>query len=1481
MMFKKRGFILIVLFFLIFFSFNGIASITQYTQTLMGSDDSNGQCEDGCSGAKMSVDDCGGGFCTLGECDGGEYYEGAGISGCRINVFEYDLGLFDLNNDCAQAELEQGTIIEQKYKHYGSSIVQWVGKDDEPDAKRVLEQVSGRYNNNPNSLLCKQDTKDTLFYWYKCDSNTLQQKLSLSKSFDNKNVLTFMCLKTGDEDFVWKNINEIDISVDADEDGVPDVLDCAPDDKKIFPKFNCGPKLDKETGKKVVDETTGEEIEECSVKGAPRVCGDQIDNDCSISPSSPYNIEDNCDNDKDRCESNCLNKGGKCSWAGISNSNVNEGVCCGDDGQEDLGKIVKDKDGNSLVCLNSNDVGSKTGKFEDLWEEMNCLGEWCFVSASGSAKFEVFTIRQSNKVYDVVSNSEKWVSCTAEVSALDKPIFDGLEEVAYSKVANRFRCYSDGDKWSWAECTGKLKGSHNEIDGKKTIKARYEGDALVSLQLANANPEGIVYKESIDLNMNSPDYKNFYDNDRFDFTGYDYLEFMVKFVGNDKGEPFTKLILPASVQLQIYGIDVEDGKGIKKPAVYFDQSVLGYIVGGQPFSNEAWMHLKVPISDFKGVKNIRIKANEENIIGVRNVYLSKEGEQTQFCSGADSSDKNIWLTNLDVVDGQVTGKDLCTNLYGKYAWLGDAVEGNGKCCGNDIQEYYAGISDNNQGCWNSLPIKENNTVMDVEFDAGYNKKEINIEYTKHDINAVIKENKISKDAKIKYSCSFEECLYPLPGEAPYIITNLHPDLYELYFVGEDGKEYLISKKEQNFEMFGNVKVKKLAQQVIYAGDETDKAFYGCQAASYLVGDNKVKPENNLDYCGFKGKYFCAPSVEKGTEKDKFTLINSWDNSSLIEAGYEAVKGVKDVKDVQLKLRTLQVDEPFRTAPRNLSAVILPARNFAPNAEFRIIGASVPNWEVFNAEGTLKTGEATNKAVVDGKFILKNEEILRSQKIVVGKNVDMQFSVESTCQATLFLVDKDGKATQVSGSSFNTGDNNYVQMEFKDDCILSKPMLQRVDEFGAVKEYNYASEPDKIARAGMACCPTDSCWNGYACVEEMSPFSAQAEHISEGRDYRCIKGKWEYLPVKFDWNGEEWGFCSGKDQCLVLRDDFGGKANAKAEEFTSGKYPICIDDKKSILDHYCDQGNWTSRTKFMATKLLEVAETSDYVLYCSNYEDILWGLDNKEDYVQGKGDSKYEQEVNGLLDIGEKKPTKQVCFAEIQDPAGKKLVSEKENTCINNVCVLKYKEGDKYKVVFATTLNKPINSSDSFLWALDVPSDNFASVCKNNEQSKFIECDLKGLNVPGELWYNEELQGVIYSKQGIKLNSGIVDAISDWFKQLWGGEKLLSEEIPVLQQGKNLKDIYVLKIKDKRVQAIKEIEGLNKTLIAQYENFNTPICDYVKNYVPEDLKQELLEEASGKQLIACSKKGNIQNVQAKAGLDILWPHLTGKLRVEEK
>ena len=85
--------------------------------------------------------------------------------------------------------------------------------------------------------------------------------------------------------------------------------------------------------------------------------------------------------------------------------------------------------------------------------------------------------------------------------------------------------------------------------------------------------------------------------------------------------------------------------------------------------------------------------------------------------------------------------------------------------------------------------------------------------------------------------------------------------------------------------------------------------------------------------------------------------------------------------------------------------------------------------------------------------------------------------------------------------------------------------------------------------------------------------------------------------------------------------------------------------------------------------------------------------------------------------------------------------------------------------------------------------------------------------------------------------------------------------------------------------IKEIFPENKTLIAEFENFQTPVCDYVNPYKPEIADLEILEELSGIKKLVCTvdNETNIQSVEIAAddeALDFVWPQLTGKLRVEE-
>ena len=238
-----------------------------------------------------------------GSCDVDDFSNTNGNDGCDILIT--NVGTYP--DSCAHYRAENKFILESNsglYKNF--KIIGEDHSDEDDDHAQCFNNIKWR-SNSENSHLCAYDNKDKRHYWFACDASAVKQiyEDTVYNDKNEKEIQKFICLPATEGGYAWKNINEIDSSVDADEDGVPDVLDCAPDNNKIFPKFNCGPKLNKETGEKVVDETTGEEIIECSVKGASEVCGDDVDNDCNVDTS------DDCNKNKEACESNCLGKGEK------------------------------------------------------------------------------------------------------------------------------------------------------------------------------------------------------------------------------------------------------------------------------------------------------------------------------------------------------------------------------------------------------------------------------------------------------------------------------------------------------------------------------------------------------------------------------------------------------------------------------------------------------------------------------------------------------------------------------------------------------------------------------------------------------------------------------------------------------------------------------------------------------------------------------------------------------------------------------------------------------------------------------------------------------------------------------------------------------------------------------------------------------------------------------------------------------------------
>ena len=1446
-------------------------------------------------------------------------------------------------------------------------------------------------------------------------------------------------------------------------------------------------------------------------------------------------IGSSCEESKVVCEDNDN------SWLEI---NEDQGACCGNDGLEDLGKPVFSKtEDKNYLCLSSDEslVGTKNGKVTEVgasWPLRDggdgsgrCSEDWCWVEASSNAKFNVYTIKPlAQPAYDVVSNGDDWFDCTEKTEAEGGELT--LPDSGENKnIANRFYCYKEGDHYSWAECVDPDRLQGGDV---KTIKTRYAGDALYTLVLDEPNDEGEGYSGEageVSITPRNSAYQYYYERSNskfgFDFTGYDYLEFMVKFVDESPIEsepdendvttleypamPMDQLALPAELVLTIKGPETESGEDF----IYFDKNVLQYIERG-PFFADSWMHAKVPIAGYKDVKQISfgIGSKDTNYIGVKNVFLSKEGEPTKICSGKESPVHNSWLTNLDEINGRINGEDLCTSLYGEFAWLGDGEEvgSTARCCGNTPGEYYAGPSRNAQteegkdpiyyGCWNSQPIQSGKSVMDVQFEVEYDQytpeilyedrvfinydlaitygKKINFvqgrgglrdhitiesvnireentllvvntdlesldpthefeidhdrilseqriklistsspvtrsleeflgfrpyselrgieeeysfsyNYNRIPIRIVLIDNiengvkysvdffntktgekldgtlneqdlkdlenivvvvqpavqpiyvdppyEIDRITETKnYSCASDECLFPAPGvlSNKNKIKNLHPELYELYFItenvieGNKATETRLVNENLLYEE-GTLLAKGISQQVILFNEgvdaEEDPIFYGCQAASYVgIGPDGQPLDRetfkNVPPCSPKAGQYCAYSIQKEKNRDKFTVINSWNPGGIEKVGYADPEASVDFGEQERNLKDpddISLDNPILPINITHSSSILPARNMLSNAQFEPDGnQELPHWDIF-VNGMLLSGisgddeENRVEELEDGSgnsLVLREGELLRSEKVAIPQMETLHFSSDETCRPKVFLINNDGESQTGHNGEREPVENleaiktaaegftaSFLIIEVNGPCSISKPMLQLLEDEGDFEPVEYYKlpwqqyYPGDDPRAGIACCPDNYCWNGYACVEPMEDFTKLSEEVEEGRNYRCVEGEWKYQPLKFDWKNKNWGFCNDVSQCFVMNSVEGALSTNNAQDFLMGQYPTCINNGEYVLDNYCQDGEWTSRTKFVAQQLLEVAQDGEYILYCANLWDALIDSETFQTVLEGEepgvaGD--IPDVPSGEGDYGEAHlDQKFKCFPAISaSESASELVEDKENTCVNKVCVLKYKDSGAFKVAFGTSLNKDIQGKEeegpnSFLQALNIDVLELGPLVNSCEESEgFAECDLTDLPLTGDLWYSRELNATIYSRDD--LTPGIIDRAIDWIRGALGLRDDTSAEF--IENTENFLNLYLLDKSDKKVRAVKALEGTNETVVAEYENFETPVCDYIANKeMPLTLTTEPLEAESGNNKVYCTTEGNIHRIEAVAnsfgGTDELWKPLTGKLRVE--
>ncbi|MBT4539589.1 hypothetical protein HOC32_04845 [Candidatus Woesearchaeota archaeon] len=602
-------------------------------------------------------------------------------SGCWFLVLDEDPG----QDAGGWAQVDEGQILDsRKARNLDITDSGWGDDEDsywfedscdgDNDAWDCMLTYKFRTH---NPVLCADDN-----LWHRCTEGDGIEVSSKIGSVIWANDAMYSCEYDEDRDPIWVRKE----GVDADNDGYTDETDC-----------HDNPSLDPVICSEIEDLSYCEDLNlygECSVCINPgmnetEICGDGIDSSCSLG-GDPLNANDDCDNNKDACEQRCLvgDSVESCSWLPGAES----GACCGDDGYGELGTTVKTDTGEH-ICLSDDDDFIGHNEIPNFLEGDICGDEWCWIPADAEYDYIITLKHPFEPWQDVVSTGDKWSFCSEETrGAIDTEGWArGVTE------GNRFYCYEEGDRSVFADCVGDLTAPGDERNG---VKARRAGDGYFSVNPSNIDSaDGIISADFFDYSV--------YNGDSFvDVIGYDHLEFDFNFTSDIK--------LPADLDVEIFGPNDQ---------LYLSQKALAFATNNPEIKKDSTIHIKIPIKPMPKVSLVRIKTSTgDNLISAEHIRFTKNtiDEEDAICSGTTSSrpGETAWFESIDFYGGErYNSKEVCTELYGEEAWLGNVPEEGRQCCGNTPGEYYATVTG---GCFNSESLSSGDSTMLVSFNLSSN-----------------------------------------------------------------------------------------------------------------------------------------------------------------------------------------------------------------------------------------------------------------------------------------------------------------------------------------------------------------------------------------------------------------------------------------------------------------------------------------------------------------------------------------------------------------------------------------------------------------------------------------------------------------------------------------------------------------------------------------------------------------------------------------
>lgn len=625
---------------------------------------------------------------------------------CRFVVVERD----DDTNDGVIAQLRHGTKIDVNWQFIDPSLYT-TPSDCETDGDAVDAIDYAKFRSPAErTYICSSDN-----YWHLCldDPKETQKDEETGKinyenikyygTYTSANNKVYNC---SDYDYTTKQKTEIVTwrelpGFDKDNDGFTNEMGDCRDDPANDPLV-CE---DLESS----EDCSNIKYSSCAICINPaqtEIGGDGIDNSCRTGKTEDdvLNVDD--DMDKKEYKEVCLGKQSNSEHKYDFLESKEGNSCCGDDGIDDLGSIIKTNSGK-FICLTSEkdfvslQVGGKEVNSLEEWGDKT----WKWVSPSVNTKFTILTINKpGEKSYDVVSNGLDWKACSKSTEgSLESSQFELLGS------GDKYRCLATENQDIWVECCkeGVSCQSASGADGTKGgningIKIRHPGQGL--FDLLPFLKDNSVHFSSLG---SSTAYADIYGKRYPSFAGFAYLDIYFQFADET---------VPADVGLQLEVFSTS-GKIVS-------ENVLSHIVNGAAIEGKRTYHAQIPISGWRDVTILSFVALPKEIkIEFKDIHAAKKG------ADPGCSSDSAWLDSLDSPSSGVEPGKMCEDLG--LQWLGEsAAEPSLRCCGNTAGEY--GIGDG-KSCWNSQGLKAGETANNVQVELTYGKGEWSYEINEKNI----------------------------------------------------------------------------------------------------------------------------------------------------------------------------------------------------------------------------------------------------------------------------------------------------------------------------------------------------------------------------------------------------------------------------------------------------------------------------------------------------------------------------------------------------------------------------------------------------------------------------------------------------------------------------------------------------------------------------------------------------------------------------